>query len=493
MRRGLLILLAGCCLLLGACSQPAPDSIRFGIASRAANLDPRYATDATSARINRLLYQRLVDFDAHQRPVPDLADWQQLSPTHYRFTLGTTGRRFHDGSRLTAADVKATYDYILDPANGSPHRGSLSLINSIAAPDSEHIDFYLSRPDPLFPGYLVIGILPRALIEHKADIQAHPVGSGALRFVRRPDAARLTLERLADHQLIDIIQVKDPTVRVLKLQRGELDLIQNDLPAELIGYLKQQPGIRVAQHPGSNFSYIGFNMQTEPTRDHSIREAIGLAIDREAIIHFLLDDAARKAGGLLPPEHWAGNPALQGLPHDPERARQLLAERGYDAQHPLRLEYKTSSDPLRIRIATVIQDQLKRVGIDVAVKTYDWGTFYGDIKTGRFQMYSLSWVGIKTPDIFRYVFYSASVPPAGANRGRYNNPQADRLIETAERSSSLEEQAAEYRKLAALLARDLPYIPLWYEDNIAALRDDIVGYDLAEDGNYDGLQRVIRQ
>ena len=106
-------------LLSSACTDPASDAFRFGLAGAPANLDPRFATDATSARINRLLYDRLVDFNDAFEPVPSLADWEQRSPTHYRFHLKTNDHPFHDGTVLTAYDVKATYDFILNPDNAS--------------------------------------------------------------------------------------------------------------------------------------------------------------------------------------------------------------------------------------------------------------------------------------------------------------------------------------------------------------------------------------
>ncbi|MDH3981142.1 MAG: ABC transporter substrate-binding protein, partial [Gammaproteobacteria bacterium] len=116
-------------LLAGACTQPPDQVIRFGLSAAPANLDPRYATDATSARINRLLYRRLVDFDGSVRPQASLAHWQQLSPKHYRFHLAAGRANFHDGTVLTAHDVAATYRSILDPASASPHAGTLRLIS----------------------------------------------------------------------------------------------------------------------------------------------------------------------------------------------------------------------------------------------------------------------------------------------------------------------------------------------------------------------------
>ncbi len=478
------------CLQLASCTEPPDAVIRFGLASAPANLDPRYATDAASARINRLLYQRLVDFDTQVRPVPALADWQQLTPLHYRFSLKPQRARFHDGTALTAADVAATYRSILDPGGTSPHATPLRLITRIEVIDDTTLDFHIARPDPLFPGYLVIGILPAAGIAAGMPFHQQPLGSGPLRFLDWPEPGRLRLQRLDDDQQVEFLHIGDPTVRVLKLLRGEVDLLQNDLPAELLTYLEEQPEIEVTHGPGSNFAYIGFNLASPPTADIRVRRAIAHAIERDAIVEHILGHAARPAAALLPPDHWAGNPALQPLSHDPELARQLLQQAGYDAAHPLVLHYKTSTDPVRVRIATVIQQQLADVGIEMRLSSYDWGTFFGDIKAGRFQMYSLAWVGIKTPDIFRYAFHSNSLPPEGANRGRLASAEVDQLIEAAEQGATLEAQAQYYREVQARLLNELPYVPLWYEDHVVAARRGISGYRLAPDGNYDGLLQV---
>jgi peptide/nickel transport system substrate-binding protein len=221
-----------------------------------------------------------------------------------------------------------------------------------------------------------------------------------------------------------------------------------------------------------------------------IRRAIAHAIDRDAIIEHVLAGAAKPAAALLPPDHWAGDPALRPIPYAPQQARRLLDEAGYTDDRPLELEYKTSTDPVRLRIATIIQQQLAEVGVRMKLQSYDWGTFYGDIKAGRFQLYSLAWVGIKTPDIFRYAFHSGSLPPEGANRGRLVDPHTDRMIEAAEQAASLDEQAIHYRAVQAGLLELLPYVPLWYEDHVVAARDGIRGYRLARDGNFDGLLQV---
>ncbi len=476
-----------------ACAEaPQEDVLRFGLASQPTNLDPRFATDATSARLNRLLYARLIDFDKTAQPIPALATWKQISPTHYRFHLREGRRSFHHGPLLSSKDVKATYEYILNPANLSPHRNSLTVIAEIETPTDEIVDFHLTQPDGLFPSYLVIGILPANLIHTHHAFHENPIGSGPFTFVDRPDDTRWRLMRQIDDQLFEFVGIVDPTVRTLKLLAGEIDMLQNDLPPELIPYLAKNNSIKIHRRKGSNFSYLGFNLQDPIVSKHKIRQAIAHAIDRQSIIHHVFKDTAHAANALFPPNHWTGISTLSGYAYDPERSRTLLSQAGVDDDHPIHIIYKTSTDPFRLRLATILQHQLAQVGIRTSIHSHDWGTFYGDIKAGNFQMYSLSWVGLKTPDIFRYAFHSDSIPPRGANRGRFVDAHTDALIDQAQSTQNLQEKGKAYRQLQAHLLEALPYVPLWFEEHIFISRNDISGFTVSGDGNYDGLLNVNR-
>ncbi len=469
---------------------PSESTIRVGLAIAPTNLDPRLATDAPSARVNRLLYARLVDFAENATPIPALATWETIDPTHYRFHLIEPRPRFPDGTLLSAKDVQETYASVLDPNTASPHRGLFKNISRIRTPTESIIDFYLLHPDPLFPSYLVIGILPANLIAMKHPFHEDPVGSGPFLFEQRPDASRLILKRRHDSQLIEFVAVPDPTVRSLKLLAGEVHLLQNDLPPELVAYLAKNPSISLQHKQGSKFSYIGFNHEDPVVGQSLVRKAIAHAINREQIIQYALGGRARLAQALFPPNHWVGASQLQGYDYDPPRARELLRQAGFTAERSPTLIYKTSTDPFRLRLATIVQEQLQQVGIHLSIQSHDWGTFYGDIKAGNFQMYSLAWVGLKTPDIFRHAFHSESVPPLGVNRGRYADPLADTLIARAEGTSGESQQQKIYRSLQVHLLETLPYVPLWYEENVALSSTAIRGYTLRTDGNFDGLFHI---
>lgn len=478
--------------LQGCAPPPNSQQILIGVTARPRMLDPRRATDALSSRVNRLLYRQLIDFNDASEPIADLTSWQQLSPIHYRFRI-IGSPTFHHGKSLTAEDIVATYQSLLDRDFGSPHRGTLSHIQQVKAINEREVDFHLSHADALFVGRLTLGILPADLIAANHDFAARPTGSGVAQFVSLNEQ-RLVLKR-PDQVELHFIVVKDAMVRVLKLQKGELDCVQNDLSPELVNYCAQHPDLNVSWQKGTSYSYIGFNLDDPLLSQAPLRQAIAHGLNRQQVIDAMFDGQARLAGGLLPPEHWAGNEQLVGWDYNPDLATDLLKQveqTPSQKNRPLKLSYKTSSDPTRIRLATLYQAQLKPLGIDLQIQSYDWGTFYNDIVQGRFQTFGLAWVGIKSPDIFQYVFASDAIPPNGANRGRYRDPTADQLIAQAGQAQSLPEQAALYRQLQAHLQATLPIMPLWFENQYAVTRQHLHGYQLFADGRLDSLLQVVK-
>jgi peptide/nickel transport system substrate-binding protein len=458
-----------CCVVFSA-------AIHFAVAQAPINLDPRYATDAASERVNRLIYQRLVEFDATSKPVPSLATWRQLSPTQYRFTLRQHIAPFHHGKPLTAMDVKATYASLLT-LNDAPHTAEYRNIRHINLVDKQILDFELTVADADFPARLIIGILPQDLIAKQHDFAHHAVGNGEFQLVSWEK--QLTLKRLRDNQLVTLTEVKDPTVRVLKLMRGETDLLQGDLPPELVKYLQTQADLQVKTAQGSNFSYLGLNMQDPVLKQQQVRQAIAYAIDRKAIIDQVMVRDTRLAEVVLPPENYAGNASLKHNTYRPTLAKQLLQSAGI--QLPLKLVYKTSTDAQRVRLATILQSQMAKAGIDLEIRSLDWGTFFAEVKQGNFQLYGLTWVGIKTPEIYSKVFGSRFMPPLGFNRGRYHDAKLDALLATED-----------WTAITARIHAQLPYIPLWYEGQVAVMRKGIQGYAPQSDGNWDDLATIQR-
>lgn len=466
-------------LHLAACGhenkhENARQPIHFALSQAPLNLDPRMATDAASERVLRLIYQPLVDFDQHSMPSPRLANWQMLSSTEYLITLKSPRAPFHNQLPLNAADVKASYDAITQLTN-SPLSAEYANIKNIVVHDDDHLTFYLKQPDPYFAAKLIIGIMPKPLLDQQHDFARFPVGNGPLAFVEKNN--KLVLRRTADGQLITLSEVKDPTVRVLKLLRGETDLLQGDLPAELVKYLQTKPDVTVKTSAGANYSYLGINTQDPLLSNLKVRQAIAHAIDRPALIAKVMVDHTRLAGAILPPEHYAGNANLAAYDYNPALAKQLLREAGVSL--PLKLVYKTSTDAQRVRIATVLQAQMRPAGIALEIRSLDWGTFFDDVQHGNFQLYGLTWVGIKTPEIYSKAFASNNLPPNGFNRGRFADAQLDSLLEKED-----------WQGATRRIHEQLPYIPLWYEGQFAVFNKKISNYAPKPDGNWDDLATI---
>lgn len=479
----LVLLLAS---LLTGCRSADPNTLVFAVATAPASLHPLLATDAVSERINALLYGPLVEFDHQQQPVPGMVRWQRRDDRHYQLELMPDIRTYTDGTAVTLDDIRATLFQARDnPA--SPHARVLGNIRDIRRQQG-HLAIFLKTPDPRFPGKLHLGVAPERLLSQPKQLARAPLGNGAFTFVEWLADGGVMLQRRSDGLRIRFAVVPDPTMRALKLLRGEANLVQNDLPYEMYPVLGSDPAIRLTEVPGSTFSYLGFNLADPITGKRKVREAIAHAIDRKAIVQYLFMGHATPTNTLLTSTHWAAHPGLSDYRHDPDRSRALLAALGYGPKHPLQLSYKTSTDPFRLRVATVLQAQLARVGIALDIQSNEWGTFFGDIKAGRFQMYSLSWVGIRSPDIYRHVFHSESLPPGGANRGRYRSATVDRMIDQA---GQLPRETARplYLRIQAQIHRDLVYVPLWHENNLLLSRG-VNGAVPLPDGSYRFLEEV---
>jgi peptide/nickel transport system substrate-binding protein len=473
----LTLLLLSLCLL--ACKPTQNENeIKFAIAQAPLNLDPRYATDAASERVNRLLYRPLVDFDAASKPTPVLAAWQVIDDKQYRFTLIKNRAPFHNNAPLSAADVKATYDSFTR-LKDSPLTAEFANIDSIKIEAEDTLLFTLKQADKHFAAKLIIGILPKNLIENNHDFSHNPVGNGALKFVSWDN--KLALKRVQDNQIITLQEVKDPTVCVLKLQRGEVDLLQGDLPPELVKYLQTQPEIVVKTSVGANFSYLGLNFNDPNLKQLKVRQAIAHAINRPDIIQKVMVKNTREADQILPPEHYTNaNKTQAAYDYNPELSKKLLLEAG--VKLPLKLVYKTSTDAQRVRFATIMQAQMRPAGIALEIKSLDWGTFFADVKAGNFQLYGLTWVGIKTPEIYTKAFGSGYFPPDGFNRGRYADAELDKLLADEN-----------WQAATARIHNQLPYIPLWYEGQFVATQRNITNYNPKPDGNWDDLAVVTRK
>jgi peptide/nickel transport system substrate-binding protein len=490
----LLFLLNGC----GRHNHGDPSSLTFLIESNPTNLDPRFATDSQSQKIDALLFSSLLERDDQMNFHGDLADsWTTPDPLTYTFHLRPSAH-FHDGHPLTAADVKATFDSILNPATHSPKRGAFRMVASIEAPGAATVIFHLSEPYASFLWNLArpaVGIVPH---DAGPDFSRHPIGSGPFRFISQSQDEEVIVERNPDYfrgaahiARVRFRVVPDAVVRALELRKGSADLEMSSLSPDMIPVLARQSGLAVSQRPGTNFGYLGFNLEDAILAKREVRQALAFATDRDALIRYLLRGQARIASGILPPNHWAYEPNVAQYTLDPARAERFLDAAGFPRKQGgtrFRLTLKTSTEEQARLIGAVLQEQWHRIGVELELRPLELASLLADAAGGNFQLTYSRWVGANNdPDVFEFVFSSKRFPPDGANRGHYRNPRIDALVDQIRTQGDLEKRKALCSEVQRILADDLPYLPLWFTDVVSAHRRSLGDLLLSPTGDFDFL------
>jgi peptide/nickel transport system substrate-binding protein len=500
------------------------------------NLDPRQGTDAQSEHVGGLIFDALVKKDENYNLRPWLAvSWEQPDALTWVFHL-RDGVRFQDGRPLEAEDVVWTIESLIEPKLAgliTAKSGAFAAVKRAEARDRLTVVVRMKRPDA---GLLfnmsdgLFGVVPRGA---GADFGLHPVGSGPFRFVSQVQDKEVVLERFegcwsntsqvsksrrvtpasndrspgtppgapnsSQIERVRFEVVPDTITSALELEKGSADAASNVLTPDMVYALRDAPGLETTSGPGSNVWYLNFNVTDAALRDKRVRQAVALAMDREAIVAALWRGHARLADTLLPAGEWAAatEAELAQYPHDPARAARLLEAAGLPAGRDgvrLRLTLKISQDETTRLLAAVLQQQLRAAGIELRIRSAEFGTFYADVTHGAFQMYILKWVGSnEDPDIYRYMYSSESFPPKGANRGHYVNARVDALLAKAAAESGPAAvvwtgRQVDYAEIQSILSEELPTIPLWFPDNVVVHTRRLQGVVSRGDGNFDFLR-----
>jgi peptide/nickel transport system substrate-binding protein len=481
----------------------APGDVVFVIESNPANLDPRFATDGTTQRIDRLIFSGLVTRDAQMNLHGDLAEsWEMPDPLTYVFKL-KPGVEFHDGRALTSKDVKATIDFMIDPTNKSPKRGAFNMIASIETPDEATVVFHLKEPYSSFLWNMeksAVGIVPAGA---GTEFSKKPVGTGPFRFVSQAQDDSVVLERNSSAQKGDnslpsaaervtFRVVPDAIVRALELRKGSADVEMSSLSPDMVPVLAKRQELIVTEEPGTNFAYLGVNFRDPILARKEVRQALAYATDRESLVSYLLHGQARLASGILPPNHWAYEGEVKRYGYDPSEAEKLLDAAGFPRGADgvrMRLSLKISTQEQARLVGAALQDQWKKVGVALEVRPLELATLFSDLAKGNFQLSYSIWVGANNdPDIFSLVFSSDRTPPNGANRGHYKNARVDELVLEIRREIDEAKRKELCSEMQKILAEELPYVPMWYVDQVSVHAKDLK-VELTPTGDFDFLGR----
>ncbi len=498
-RRAALLPLIALLPLLSCSTKPDRNMLVMIIESSPTDLDPRVGLDGQSERIDNLIFDDLLARGDDLNVAPGLAErWELPDPLTYIFHLHR-GVRFHDGRPLTSRDVKWTFDSLLQGKIRSTKAANYRFVDHIDAPDDFTVVFHMKEPDsPLLWNLSdgAVGIVPYGSGD---EMTTHPIGSGPFKFVSAETDREVILERNDDYwgekarlARVRFAVVPDATTEALELRKGSADLAINaPFPPDTVLTLQREPTLAVESAPGTEVQYLAFNLRDPILKDVRVRQAIAYALNRQPMIEYLWRDEARPARSVLPTQSWAYNGDVRRYEHDPAKARQLLDAAGYPAVNGIRFHVmmKTSINENTRLMVAVLQQQLREVGIALDIRSFEFATFLSDVTHGLFQLYGLRWIGgNEDPDIFEYAFHSSKFPPNGANRSFYSNPKVDALIDQARREVDPNVRKPLYAEVQRILAEDLPYIDLWYLDNVVVHTRRVKNLKLNSAGNYDFLR-----
>jgi peptide/nickel transport system substrate-binding protein len=485
-------------LVLAACRPERPSTgITVLLESPPDSLDDRLALSANGQRIAQLIAPGLIIVDDQSNVVPDLAEsYRTPDPLTVEFTL-RSGLTFHDGTPLTSADVVGTFEGLLDKELKSPKADKFEPIAKVEAVDPRTVRFRLKRAYAPILAELSISIVPasRARMPGARAQDRTPIGAGPFRFISQPDDEHIELAPFDGFyggkpalSALHFRVVRDETTRVLELMKGRADLAFNVVSPAVIPMLSKQPNLRVLSKPGTGYAYVVLNTRSGPTADVRVRQAVCHAIAVDSIVEHKFHGLATPATGMLPKDHWAYEPT-PGCQRDLEKAGRLLDEAGYPAragQPRLTLTLKTSTDRFRKSIGLVFKEELAKSGIDVEVRSLEFGTLMNDMRRGNFELGTLKWAAVIEPDLLRQVFSSQFVPTqangfGGLNRGGYSNPEVDKLLAEAA-TASREQREVLYAQALRIIDREVPYVPLWHESSVAVVSHRLQGFEPSTHG-----------
>lgn len=472
---------------LGAQAQ----TLRIGLESDPDALDPARSRTFVGRIVFAALCDKLIEVTPELELTPELATEWTVSDDG--LTIDMTLREgvvFHDGTPFDAEAVKANIERS-QTLEDSVRRSEITSIERVEVVDPTHVRLHLSAPDaPLLAQLADRAGMMLSPASFGADVAANPVCSGPFRFVSRVAQDRIELEKFDDYWNADAIKLEgvtylpipDSTVRLANLRSGDLDLI-NRLAATDVPTVEGASGLSFQRADGLGYQGITFNTGNGPRaetpfgQDARLREALSLAIDREAINQVVFAGLNAPASQFVPQVSPYFDPAFPVPPRDVDRAKALLAEAGH--ADGVDLELQAPNTPESQQVVQMIQAMAAEAGIRVNIVAKEFATMLADQAAGNFQASQVGWSGRIDPDGNIYGFVTTD---GGFNDGKYSNPEVDALLAEARSTSDMERRKELYHQVNVILAADKPLFYLYNEAWLYGVSNDVQGFTPSPDG-----------
>ena len=463
-------------------AQTPPNVAIVGQIAEPKSLDPAAVTAVNDFRILVNVYDGLTRYrDGTLEVEPALAESWEISDDGKTYTFKLRdGVTFHDGSDFNAEAVKFNFDRMLKEDHPFHDTGPFPLafffsaVEEVNVIDDMTVEFKLNAPyapflsNLAYPTGLIVS--PAAVEEYGKDFGRHPSGTGAFKFEEWEANAKVVVSRNEDYwdgaaplEAIVYRPITDANTRIAEMLAGGLDIMV-EVPPDSLQQFRDNADYKVLEQAGPHVWFLILNLKEGPFSDKLVRQAANYAIDKKALTENVLQGTADIAAGPTPPAFaWAYDESLDPYPYDPEKAKELLEEAGYDGEELTFYVTEGGSGMLDpIAMGTAIQADLQKVGMSVKIETYEWNTFLDKVNPGlegKADMAEMAWM-TNDPDTLPYLALRSEAFPdkGGFNSGYYSNPKVDELLNAAREATDQDERAKLYKEMQQIVHDDAPWV-----------------------------------
>ena len=487
--------------------------IILGSIGDASNFISLLTADAASHDVANNIYVSPLKYDKNLNIVPYAAKSYEVLDEGKRLRI--TMRKdvqWEDGTPLTAEDVEFTYKLYIDPNTPTPYSEDYLQVKKFTLLDKYTFEVTYDKPLARMLLSWMLDILPKHLLEGKdlvsSPLTSKPVGAGPFKFKEWDRGTKIVLEAndnyfLGRPYLDELVYrvIPDTSTMFLELKAGHLDMMSLS-PQQ---YLYQTNGAYWKdnfvkyRYLSFGYSFLAFNFKSPFFTDRKVRQAISYAIDKEGLVKGVLFGQGKSTEGPFKPGTWVYNDAIEDYGYDPAKASELLAEAGWEKDDDgwlnkggVSFEFTiltNQGNEERIKTATIIQSQLKDVGIRVTIRTVEWAAFIKEfVNKGRFDAIILAWNILQDPDISA-VWHSSQAVEGGLNFIRYINPELDKWLEIGRSTLEQGKRKEAYDRVQEILHTDQPYCFLYVPYSLPIISKRFKGIEPAPAGITHNLDR----
>ncbi|MEK3989002.1 ABC transporter substrate-binding protein [Robertmurraya sp. FSL R5-0851] len=475
--------------------EAAVDTLVFGRGGDSVSLDPATATDGESFKVTKNVFETLIEFGEQDTELaPGLATEWTNSEDGLTYTLKLReGIKFHDGTDFNAAAVKFNFDRWASGDKEQYYYYNSQFgdrIKEVKVVDDYTVEFVLNSP--LAPFYKNLAMSPFAIaspaaIEEYGDkFMENPVGTGPFVFKEWKRNDRITIVKNEEYwqeglpKLNQVIfrAIPDNSARLNALSSGEVDLIDGVNFSD-VGTIEANADLQTFYRPSLNIAYLGLTSTRGPLKEKLVRQALNYAVDKEALIDAFYAGAAEPAKNPMPPVVAGYNDDVVDYEYDPEKAKELLKEAGFENGFEMELWAMPVARPYMPdgqKVAEALQANFEAIGVKAKIVTYEWGTYLDKARLGEADTFLLGWTG-DNGDADNFLYVLLDQDSIGSNNySYYQNQEVHDLLVAAQSTADQAEREKLYKEAQVLIKEDAPWIPLVHSQPALAGKANLTGF-----------------